>query len=152
MKYFTTKQIACPHPATFAEPADWKRESSLADWVRPYVHELSYTSWRLRPYAADLGDAGPPFQWDADRRAMLRADLDAGFLHVYGVDRSEAEHILDAFPIVRRYDERDYGEYRTKRLVLEAYDRMAHAIANGGTGWQPLADPPAGQGPRHRVG
>jgi hypothetical protein len=26
---------------------------------------------------------------------------------------------------------------------------MAQAIANGGNGWEPLADPPAGQGPRH---
>lgn len=33
----------------------------------------------------------------------------------------------------RKYEERDYdGEYRTKRLVLEAYDRMSAAIANGG--------------------
>ena len=51
--------------------------------------------------------------------------------------------------MVRKYEERDYGEYRTKRFVVEAYDRMAQAIANGGKGWEPLADPPAGQGPRH---
>ena len=80
---------------------------------------------------------------------MLKADLDAGFLHVYGLERPEAEHVLDSFTIVRKNEERDYGEYRTKRLVLEAYDRMAQAIANGGEGWEPLADSPAGQGPRH---
>lgn len=51
--------------------------------------------------------------------------------------------------MVRKYEERDFGEYRTKRLVLEAYDRMAEAIANGGKGWKPLAHPPAGHGPRH---
>jgi hypothetical protein len=70
-------------------------------------------------------------------------------LHVYGLSRDEAEHVLDSFPIVRKYDERDFGEFRTKRLVLEAYDRMAEAIANGGKGWKPLAYPPAGHGPRH---
>ena len=103
----------------------------------------------MKPYAEELGDDGPPFHWDAERRALLRADLDAAFLHVYGLNREEAEHVLDSFPVVRRYEERDYGEYRTRRLVLEAYDRMASAVANGGKGWRPLADIPAGFGPRH---
>jgi hypothetical protein len=97
----------------------------------------------------DLGDDGPPFRWDAERRTLLRADLDAAFLHVYGLNRQEAEHVLDSFFVVRKYEERDFGEYRTRRLVLEAYDRMAEATMNGGSGWQPLSDMPAGQGPRH---
>lgn len=53
--------------------------------------------------------------------------------HVYGLSREEVEHVLDSFFVVRKYDERDYVEYRTKRLVLDAYDRMASAIANGGS-------------------
>lgn len=57
----------------------------------------------------------------------MRADLDAAFLHVYGLKRGEAEYVLDSFAVVRKYDERDHGEYLTKRLVLEAYDRMAAA-------------------------
>lgn len=51
--------------------------------------------------------------------------------------------------MVRKYEERDHGEYRTRRLVLDAYDRMAAAIARGGIGWSPPADVPAGAGPRH---
>jgi hypothetical protein len=149
MKYFIAKQLSCPTPATYAKPTEWHPEQTFAEWVRPYVLELSYTSWRLKPYAVDLGDDGPPFRWVEERRALLRADLDAAFLHVYGLAREEAEHVLDSFPVVRKYDERDHREYRTKRLVLEAYDRMASAAANGGTGWQPLEDVPAGEGPRH---
>ncbi len=149
MTYNIVKQLACPAPESFATSSAWAQERTLADWVCPYVLELSYTSWRLKPYAEDLGDQGPPFHWDPERRALLRADLDAGFLHVYGLDREEAEHVLDSFTVVRKYEERDHGEYRTKRLVLEAYDRMAQAIADGGKGWEPLADPPAGTGPRH---
>jgi hypothetical protein len=149
MNYFVVKQLACAMPSTFDKATSWQRDLTLADWVRSYVLELSYTSWRLKPYAVDLGDDGPPFRWNQERRGSLRADLDAAFLHVYGLTREEAEHVLDSFPVVRKYDERDYGEFRTKRLVLEAYDRMATATANGGAGWQPLADVPAGQGPRH---
>lgn len=150
MTYNIVQQLACPTPAAFTHPAPWHPTTSLADWLLPYVLELSYTSWRLQPYARDLGDDGPPFWWDPERRALLRADLDAGFLHVYGLRRDEAEHVLDSFFVVRKYEERDFGEYRTRRLVLDAYDRMAATIANGGTGWKPLADIPAGQGPRHR--
>ncbi|ORV46322.1 restriction endonuclease [Mycolicibacter engbaekii] len=150
MKYFTTKQLACPAPEYFVRPAPWHPAATLTDWLLPYVLELSYTSWRLQPYAQDLGDNGPPFRWDPERRALLRADLDAAFLHIYGLCRDEAEHVLDSFFVVRKYEERDFGEYRTRRLVLEAYDRMAAAIANGGTDWKPLADVPAGHGPRHQ--
>ncbi|MCV7195928.1 Eco57I restriction-modification methylase domain-containing protein [Mycobacterium angelicum] len=146
---FAAKQLACPIPIEFSRRPGWLIESDLQTWIRAYVVELSYTSWRLRRYAETLGTAGPPFRWVPDRRALLRADLDAGFLHIYGLERAEAEHVLDSFPVVRKYEERDFGEYRTKRLVLEAYDRMAEAIANGGKGWKPLADPPAGHGPRH---
>ncbi|MBY0287281.1 MAG: N-6 DNA methylase [Mycobacteriaceae bacterium] len=149
MTYFIVKQLACPPPKAFDEPAPWHPEQSLSDGVRPYVLELSYTSMRLKPYAEDMGDDGPPFRWDPERRALLRADLDAKFLHVYGLGREEATHVLDSFFVVRKYEERDFGEFRTKRLVLDAYDRMTEAISNGGKGWKPLADPPAGHGPRH---
>jgi hypothetical protein len=77
---------------------------------RGHCRELSYTSWRLKPYAEQLGDHGPPFHWHVERRALLWADLDAAFLHVYGLSREEAEHILDSFVVLRKYDERDFGE------------------------------------------
>jgi N-6 DNA Methylase len=149
VNYFTAKQLACPPPSAFDGCAPWGHAMRLVDWLQPYVFEMSYTSWRLRPYAREMGYDGPPFRWNRGRRLLLRADLDAGFLHIYGMRRDEAEHILDSFFVVRKYEERDFGEYRTKRLVLEAYDRMAEAIASGGKGWTPLADPPAGKGPRH---
>lgn len=149
MTYNIIQQLAAPEPRAFERPAPWHHNESLSDWMQPYILELSYTSECLAPYARELKDDGPPFRWDAERRASLRADLDANFLHAYGLSREEAEHVLDSFPVVRKYEEHDFGEYRTRRLVLEAYDRMAEAIANGGKGWKSLADPPAGQGPRH---
>lgn len=149
MKYFLAKQLACPTPATFAIPISWQCAETLADWVIPYVLELSYTSWRLKPYAQEMGDDEPPFRWNPERRALLRADLEAAMFHIYGLNRTEVEHVLDSFPVVRKYDERDHGEYRTKRLIIEGYERMADAAARGGTGWLPLAPVPAGKGPRH---
>ena len=37
---------------------------------------------------------------------------------------------MDTFPIVRRRDEERYGEYRTKRVILEVYDAMQTAAAS----------------------
>jgi hypothetical protein len=84
-----------------------------------------------RPLGEGLGrgdDGGfpyPPFKWDGERRAALRAELDGLYGHLYGLSREELAYILDTFPIVRRKDEARYGEYRTKRLVLAAYERWA---------------------------
>jgi hypothetical protein len=78
-------------------------------------------SWAER--AAD-GFPHPPFMWDDERRAQLRADLDGLYGHLYGLSREDLAYILDTFPIVRRKDEAQHGEYRTKRMVLEAYDRL----------------------------
>jgi hypothetical protein len=149
MTFTILKQLACPAPAVFAEPTPWQVDRTLARWVTSYILELSYTSWRLQPYAEEMRDDGPPFRWDSERRSLLRADLDAAVLHVYGLTRPEVEHVLDSFPVVCKYDKRDHGEYRTRRLVLEAYDRMATAAARGGLGWSSLANLPAGGGPRH---
>ena len=85
--------------------------------------EAKYPEWILErgpqsfPY--------PPFKWETHRRSLLRADLDAFFAHLYGLNRNELIFILDSFTGSCRNDEARYGEYRTKRLCLEAYDRLA---------------------------
>src|SRR5262249_18813082 len=48
-----------------------------------------------RPLARDLGYHGPPFAWDEDRRAQLRAELDAFYARAYRVTREELRYILD---------------------------------------------------------
>jgi hypothetical protein len=45
--------------------------------------------------------------------------LDVLYAYLYGLTREELAYILDTFPIVRRKDEEWYGEYRTKRMILE---------------------------------
>ena len=73
--------------------------------------------WRIQ----QGGGPPAPFTWDEERRAHLRAELDAIYAHLYGLTREELEYVLDTFPIVRRKDAAKWGEYRTKRMVLEAY-------------------------------
>ena len=76
----------------------------------------------------------PPFIWNDDRRARIRADLDARIARLYGVSRDDLRYILDphdvegpdfpgeTFRVLKEKELRQYGEYRTRRLVLEAWD------------------------------
>jgi hypothetical protein len=57
--------------------------------------------------------------------------------------RDAVAYIMDTFPIVRRKDEDKYGEYRTKRIILEIYDAMADAIRTGKSYQTRLNPPPA---------
>jgi hypothetical protein len=147
MTYFILKQIACPASDTLLEAPPWSPQP-VSDWVLPRLLEMTYTSWRIRGYARDLGDVGCPFRWIESRRQAIRTELDAAMFHVYGLSRPEVEHVLDSFFVVRKYEERDHSEFRTRRQVLDRYDAMQRA-ADIGIPYETLIDPPPGQGPRH---
>jgi len=127
-KYFTMKQIA-------VLPPDHYTDADLA-FIAPRVLELTYTAHDLKAWAADLGYDGPPFPWNPERRAHLRAELDAYYARLYGLTRDELRYILDpadvmgedypseTFRVLKNNEMREFGEYRTRRLVLKAWDEM----------------------------
>jgi hypothetical protein len=141
------KQAPVLGPEAHKVPAPWSG-LRLHEWLNLRTLELFYTSWGVREFAADMGDGGAPFVWKDSRRASLRAELDAAFFHLYGISREDVDHIMETFPIVKRKDEAAFGEYRTKRLILDVYDRMQMAIDMGDV-YQTILDPPPGQGERH---
>jgi hypothetical protein len=132
LTYFYLKQFPVLPPSAYTPAA-------LA-FIVPRVLELTYTSHAMAPFARDLGYDGPPFQWDEDRRAHLRAELDAFYARAYGLTRDELRYILDpadvygdgypseTFRVLKNKEIKQFGEYRTRRLVLAAWDRME---ANG---------------------
>ena len=101
--------------------------------------ELSYTSHSMQLWAEDLGHTGPPFNFDPGRRAQLRAELDAFFARKYGLTRDELRYVLDPADIkgenypsetfrgLKHKEIERFGEYRTQRLVLAAFDRLTGA-------------------------
>lgn len=72
--------------------------------------------------------------------AQLFNDLGAFYVRAYGLTQDELCYILDpadvkgpdypseTFRVLKEKEIRQHGEYRTRRLVLEAWDRME---ANG---------------------
>ena len=123
--FFLAKQLPVPAPSVLDWPAPWSSGESIADWMRSRVLELTYTAVDMAGFAADLGYSGPPFAWNVERRRQLRAELDAACFHLYGLDREEAAYVMDTFHIVQRKDEAVFGEYLTKRMILEQFDVLA---------------------------
>ena len=90
----------------------------------------------MKPFAEDMGYHGEPFHWNEERRALLRAELDAYYAKLYGLTRDELRYILDpqdvygpdfpgeTFRVLKEREVKQYGEYRTRRLMLEAWDRL----------------------------
>jgi len=125
-------------PPSFYQPAD-------VAYVASRVSELVYTADDMQPLA-DALRASPsplagnvprvPYRWDEARRALLRAELDAWFARAYGLTRDELRYILDpadvhgpdfpgeTFRVLKEKETAKLGEYRTRRLVLEAWDRL----------------------------
>lgn len=128
---------------------------ALPDWIEAYP-EIETDPARGIPL--------PPFRWDANRRAVLMAELDAYYARLYGLSRKQLRYILDpadltpkeledildpweevtdpldpvsyeervrrsdfpgeTFRVLKEKELREYGEYRTRRLVLEAWERL----------------------------
>lgn len=77
-----------------------------------------------------------PYIYNDAKRSVLKAELDAYFARLYGLTRTELQYILDphsvmgedypseTFRVLKDNEIAKYGEYRTQRLVLEAWDRM----------------------------
>ncbi|MBU3749523.1 MAG: hypothetical protein FGM52_03585 [Mycobacterium sp.] len=102
MTFGTVEQLATPLPSAAHPGMD-------PEWVGLRVD-------RLNGWVAD-----------ADERARLRAELDAYFFHLYGLGRDEVDYVMETFPIAKRKDEAKYGTFRTKDLILAAYDDLAVA-------------------------
>jgi hypothetical protein len=128
LTYGYVKQLPVLPPSHYS-PAD-------LSIIAPRVLELTYTSHSMAPFARDLGYNGPPFRWDEDRRAHLRAELDAWYARAYGLTRGELRYIVDpadvkgadypseTFRVLKTNEIRRFGEYRTARLVLQAWDQQ----------------------------
>ena len=74
--------------------------------------------------------------WDDVLRAKLISELDAFYAAAYKLTREELRYILDpaelmgddypseTFRVLKNREIKEHGEYRTQRLVLEAWDRF----------------------------
>jgi hypothetical protein len=115
-------------------PQAYKAEGEC--FVKERALRLMFTSNSLKAFGAEFHQITPSV-WDDDERRTLRAELDAYYAHLYGLTGDELRYILDpkdvfgddfpseTFRILKERETKEFGEYRTQRLVLEAYDELA---------------------------
>ncbi len=122
--------------------ADEALRAKLEEQHQAWLHATGGHPWDPPDWAG--GDACPapfaPAKWNEDRRALLRAELDAYYARLYGLTRDELRYILDpkdvygpdfpgeTFRVLKEKEERTLGEYRTRRLVLEAWDQLEEEL------------------------
>jgi hypothetical protein len=140
LNFFIIKQLSVLPPTSFCL-------TDLA-FIVPRILELTTTTVDIIPFYRDVvlensdfdhrtgSDRGKPWQWNPDRRAILRSELDAIYARLYGLTRDDLRYILDPSDIMgddypsetfrglKAKEIRHLGEYRTRRLVLEAWDKL----------------------------
>lgn len=126
---------------------------SATQWkIVKRVAELCYFNHDMDDWASELWEkmneeqraelpqlgAQQPWIYNPERKAILQAELDAIFAHLYGLNTEDLRYILDpedvcgkgcineTFRVLKDNEIRQYGEYRTKRLVLEAWNKFGY--------------------------
>ncbi len=108
----------------------------MEHWISERLLKLSCTTEDMIPLAQACdfkGSRGDGVHiWKEEERAQLRAELDAAYFHLYGIERNDVEYILTTFTntgLVRE-DERSsqqllWSPGSPGERILEAYDQMA---------------------------
>ena len=146
MALFIMKQQPVLTPDQIPSTMQWQIVKRVAElcyfnhdmdgWVEELWEEMSEEQ---RSELPQLG-AHQPWVYNPERRAILQAELDAIFAHLYGLNTEDLVYILDpedicgkgcineTFRVLKDNELRQYGEYRTKRLVFEAWNRFGYNI------------------------
>jgi len=116
----------------FIKPGDYSL--SARDFIVQRALRLCFSCIQMQTIAEEFEAAILPLT--AEESLIIRAELDAYYTHLYGLTRDELRYILDpadlmgpdypseTFRVLKTNELRQFGEYRTQRLVLEAWDRL----------------------------
>ncbi|TIL60520.1 MAG: type II DNA modification enzyme [Mesorhizobium sp.] len=145
MDFIVRKKVALHLSYTVVDalPFPWDPASTPSGWdIVERVFKLCAVGDEmagLRQAANEHGLVSDPddVEEDPDRRAELAAEIDVLVAReVYGLNGQEMRYILDpasilgeecdieTFKALRNREMREFNEYRTQRLVLEAWDRL----------------------------
>ena len=117
--FSTTSQFVLPEPAAIAPDT----------WIDSLVAYLYSTSAQMVARLQELGFEASLAAWNDQERMKKLGIVNAWAFRVFGFAEEEIEHVMDSFPIVKRKEEAQYGEYRTKRLILEEFSRLSTSVS-----------------------
>ena len=130
LNFFIVEQLPTLPPDRYDERCGWEKRSTLEKWISERVLKLTCTADDMRPLAKAAGFKEEVHRWNEGERARLRAELDAAYFRLYGMDRGEVEYVLNQFQGVVKEDAAHGRPGPTRGAILEAYDAMG-----GGVTW-----------------
>jgi hypothetical protein len=137
LNFFIVEQLPTLRPDTYADRCPWSKKETLEHWISERVLKLSCTAEDMIPLAKACdfkGSRGDGVHiWKETERTEIRAELDAAYFHLYGIERADAEYILSTFTntgVVSK-DKSETQQFLWRpgsigQLVLEAFDRLQH--------------------------
>ncbi|MCC6284714.1 MAG: N-6 DNA methylase [Phycisphaerales bacterium] len=135
LNFFIVEQLPTLPPETYADKCPWSKRETLEHWISERVLKLSCTAEDMLPLARACdfkGSRGDGVHiWKEQERAELRAELDAAFFILYGIERDDVEYILGTFsgtglrPESEQIDGRRWEPGKAADLILECYDRLS---------------------------
>ncbi|MFZ4573260.1 MAG: Eco57I restriction-modification methylase domain-containing protein [Phycisphaerales bacterium] len=135
LNFFIVEQLPTLPPDTYADKCPWSKEETLEHWISERVLKLSCTAEDMLPLAKACGFKGSRGDgvhiWKEQDRATLRAELDAAFFHLYGIERDDAEYVLSTFsgtgfvkPDLRDSEGAAWERGSVGAAVLDAFDSL----------------------------
>ena len=97
------------------------RLSCTGPEMTPFWNRLAADGW----VSATSGPDVIPGVLDESERLKLRAEIDVLVARdLFELTRDEMDYILGTFPTQQRYQEEKYGEFRSRRLILDAWPSL----------------------------
>jgi hypothetical protein len=135
LNFFIVEQLPTLPPDTYTDQCPWSKKETLEQWISERVLKLTCTAEDMIPLAQACGFKGSRGDgvhiWKESERARLRAELDAAYFHLYGIEREDVEYILSTFTStgLAPKDLRQGKDYlwqpaSSGAMILEEYDRM----------------------------
>jgi hypothetical protein len=101
LNFFIVEQLPVLPPDVYAGKCPWSKKETLEHWISERVLKLTCTAEDMIPLATACGFQGSRGDgvhvWKEAERAEIRAELDAAYFHLYGIERDDAEYILSTF-------------------------------------------------------
>ena len=73
---------------------------------------------------AELGFPAQLTPRDEGRRWETQCKIDAWDFAEFGYTAEDIDYVMETFPIVKRKEEAEFGEYRSKRRILEEFAKL----------------------------
>ncbi len=127
LNFFIVEQLPALPPDAYAETCPWDKKQSLEKWISDRVLKLTCTANDMIPLADAAGFKEKVHKWKDTERAEIRAELDAAYFHLYGINRADAIYILSTFQATGSADD----PRSTAALVMEKYDELAECEVPG---------------------